>query len=66
MLLWQVSLAGDSSSLTGHVAVTFGGAPDFDVANNLNGTYLEICVNKSTGLHKLIRRQVRLCTFTLC
>ena len=33
MCLWQVSLAGDSGSLIGHLSVTFGGAPTFDVAD---------------------------------
>ena len=31
MSLWQVSLAGHSSSLTEHLSVTFGGAPNSDV-----------------------------------
>ena len=32
MCLWYVSLAGDSGSPIGHPAVTFDGAPNFDVA----------------------------------
>ena len=33
--LWQVS-----RSLTGSLVVTFGGVPNFDVANSLDGAYL--------------------------
>ena len=40
MHLWQVSLAGNSGSLIGHLPVTFGGAPNFDVADSLDGAYL--------------------------
>ena len=40
MHLWQVSLAGDSGSLIGHLSVTFGGAPNLDVADSLDGVYL--------------------------
>ena len=40
MCLWQVSLAVDSGSLIGHLLVTFGGAPDSDVANSLDSAYL--------------------------
>ena len=40
MHLWQVSLAGDSHSLIGHLPVTFSGAPNFDVADSLDGAYL--------------------------
>ena len=32
---WQVPLAGDSEGLIGHLSVTFGGAPNFDVADSL-------------------------------
>ena len=35
MCLWQVSW-----SLTGHLSVTFSGAPNFDVAYSLDGPYL--------------------------
>ena len=35
MYLWQVSLACDSGSLIGHLAVTFGGGPNFNVANSM-------------------------------
>ena len=38
--LWQVSLAGNSGSLIGHLSATFGGAPNFDVADSLDGDYL--------------------------
>ena len=38
--LWQVSLAGVSRSLIGHLSVTFGGTPNFDVADSLDGAYL--------------------------
>ena len=40
MRLWQVSLDGNSGSLIGHLPVTFGGAPNFDVADSLDGAYL--------------------------
>ena len=40
MHLWQVSLAGDSRSLIGCLSVTFGGAPNFNVADSLDGAYL--------------------------
>ena len=40
MRLWQVSLAGDSGSLIGHLSVTSSGAPDSGVANSLDGAYL--------------------------
>ena len=39
MHLWQVSLAGDSRSLIGHLALTFGGAPNFNVVDSLDGAY---------------------------
>ena len=35
--LWQISLAGDSESLIGHPTVTFSGAPNFTVADSLDG-----------------------------
>ena len=37
MHLVQVSLAGDSRSLIGHLLVTFGGTPNYNVANILDG-----------------------------
>ena len=40
MCLWQVSLAGDSGSLIGHLSLTSGGAPNFDVADSLDSAYL--------------------------
>ena len=40
MCLWQVLLASDSGSLIGHLSVTFSGAPNFYVANSLDGAYL--------------------------
>ena len=40
MCPWQVSLAGDSGSLIGHLFGTFGGASNFDVADSLGGAYL--------------------------
>ena len=40
MCMWQVLLGGDSRSLIGHLLVTFGGAPNFDVADSLDGAYL--------------------------
>ena len=40
MYLYIVSLAGDSGSLIGHLPVTFGGAPNFDVADSLDGAFL--------------------------
>ena len=40
MHLWQVSLAGNSGSLIGHLPVAFGGAPNFDVTNSLDDAYL--------------------------
>ena len=39
MHLWQVSLAGDFGSLIGHLQVAFGGDPNFNVADNLDGAY---------------------------
>ena len=39
MHLWQVSLAGDSRSLIGHMSVAFGGAPNFYVADSLDGAF---------------------------
>ena len=41
MCLQQVSLAGDSERLIGHLLVFFGGAPNFDVVNSLDGAYLD-------------------------
>ena len=46
MPLEQVSLAGNSGSLIGHLSVTFGGAPNFDVADSLDGGYLGPSKNK--------------------
>ena len=40
MHLWQVSLASDSGSLIVYLWVTFGGVPNFDVADSLDGAYL--------------------------
>ena len=40
MRLWQVSWAGNSRSLIGHLSVTFGGAPNCDVADSLDAAYL--------------------------
>ena len=40
MRLWQVSLAGDSERLIWHLLVTFGGTPNFNVADSLDGAYL--------------------------
>ena len=40
MLLWKVSLAGDSGSMIGHLLVISGGAPNSDVADSLDGAYL--------------------------
>ena len=40
MRLWQVPLAGNSGSLIGHLSVTFGGAPNFNVVDNFDGVYL--------------------------
>ena len=40
MCLWQVSLAGDSGSLIGHLLMTFSGSPNVDVADSLDGAYL--------------------------
>ena len=42
MCLWQVSLADNSGSLIGHLSVTFGGAPNFDVADSFGGAYLGV------------------------
>ena len=39
MHLWQVSLAGDSESLIGRLSVTFGGVPNFNVDDSLDGAY---------------------------
>ena len=39
MCLWQVSMAGNSRSLIGHLLVTFGGASNFDVADSSDGAY---------------------------
>ena len=47
MGLWQVSLVGDSGSLIGHLPVTFDGAPNFDVADSLDGAYLGPFINPS-------------------
>ena len=35
MYLWQISLAGNSQNLIGHLLVTFGGAPNLDVADTV-------------------------------
>ena len=40
MHLWQVSLAGNFSSLIGLMSMTFGGAPNSNVADSLDGAYL--------------------------
>ena len=45
MYLWQVSLADNSRSLIGHLSVTFGRAPDFDVADSLDAAYLGPFIN---------------------
>ena len=39
--LWQVLLAGDSGSLIECLPVTFNGAPNLHVADNLGSAYLE-------------------------
>ena len=43
--LWQVSLAGNFGSLIGHLSVTFGGAPNSNVADSLDGAYLGPFIN---------------------
>ena len=45
MHLWEVSLAGDSGSLIGRLSVTFGGTPNFDLTNSLDGAYLGPFIN---------------------
>ena len=40
MRLWQVSLAVNSGSLIGCLPVTFGGTPNYDVSDSLDGAYL--------------------------
>ena len=49
MHLWQVSLAGDSGGLIGHLLVTFGGAPNFDVADSLDSAYLGLFMMSFTS-----------------
>ena len=37
--LFPVSFSGDSRSLIGHLPVTFGGDPNSDVADSVDGAY---------------------------
>ena len=53
MCLWQVSLAGLSRSLIGHLPVTFSGVPNSDVLDSFGQ-----CLSGTVRLHQVFKHRM--------